>query len=89
MLIARERKVGNMRRASDNSAVAKRNLNHALAGNCTDPDCEIHMPSVIEDRGQRLTALAWFIAGAMAAQDSMEKHNVRAMGKLSKAVKEL
>ena len=77
------------RAKTDNAAVAKRNLNHALSGKCNDPDCEIHMPSVIEDRAQRLTALAWFIAGAMAAQDSMEKHNEKAMGNLAQAVKDL
>ena len=33
---------------------------------CRDPDCEIHRPEVIEDQAERLTALAWFYAGAEA-----------------------
>jgi hypothetical protein len=43
-----------------------RNLEHAREGLglCNDPDCEIHNPEVIEPTNERLTALAWFLAGA-------------------------
>jgi hypothetical protein len=64
-----------------NAGVAKRNFNHALAP-CHDPDCEIHHPSVIEERPARLTAMAWYLAGVMAAHDSMSAHNNHALGKL-------
>lgn len=47
-------------------AAGKKNLIHALADVCEDPDCEIHAPTVIEDEDQRLTALAWYYAGATA-----------------------
>lgn len=46
--------------------VARNNLEHSLANECKDPDCEIHVPSCIEDRAERLTALAWYYAGACA-----------------------
>jgi hypothetical protein len=47
-------------------AAGTRNLEHALANECKDPDCEIHVPSVIEDPNERATALAWYFAGACA-----------------------
>jgi hypothetical protein len=43
-----------------------RNLAHAGTA-CADPDCEIHHPEVIEDQGDRATALAWFHAGRRSA----------------------
>ena len=55
------------------SDVAKRNLDHAIENSCTDPDCEIHRPEVIEGDAERLTAKAWFYAGACALVDQMEK----------------
>lgn len=48
-------------------AAGKQNYEHVLRGECTDPDCELHNPAVIEDEDQRLTACAWFLAGARAA----------------------
>ena len=50
-------------------SAGERNLRHALGdfnGDtcCEDPECELHQPQVIEDENQRLTALAWFLAGA-------------------------
>ena len=39
------------------------NLAHAMTVHCTDPDCEIHHPEVIEFPESALTALAWFFAG--------------------------
>lgn len=44
----------------------KANFKHALRGieSCTDPDCEIHRPAVIEDEDYALTACAHFLAGA-------------------------
>lgn len=44
-----------------------RNLSHAGTV-CSDPDCEIHHPEVIEGHGERLTALAWFNAGLLARE---------------------
>jgi hypothetical protein len=44
------------------------NLNHVLDSMqrpCTDPDCELHHPEVIEEESERLTATAWFIAGIL------------------------
>lgn len=52
------------RRLSD---AGELNLAHAREGRCFDPDCEIHNPDVIEDDAERLTALAWFTAGAASA----------------------
>lgn len=45
-------------------AAGANNLQHALANDCTDPDCEIHVPTCIEGESQRLTAMSWFLAGA-------------------------
>lgn len=45
------------------------NLRHVLENTCTDPDCELHHPEMIEDKNERLTALAWFTAGAQHAVD--------------------
>ncbi len=45
---------------------ARRNLEHAIANACADPDCEIHHPDIIETESERLTAVAWFLAGALA-----------------------
>jgi hypothetical protein len=43
-----------------------RNLAHAGTA-CSDPDCEIHHPEVIESQAERATALAWFNAGKREA----------------------
>jgi hypothetical protein len=51
----------------DTMSVGENNLKHVLEGNCTDRDCELHRPAVIEDEEYRLTACAWFLAGAQAA----------------------
>jgi hypothetical protein len=40
------------------------NLRHVLTEECWDPDCELHHPEVIEMTAERLTALAWYLAGA-------------------------
>ena len=45
--------------------VSAQNLEHVLTGECHDPDCELHHPEVIEDPRERLTALAWYFAGAV------------------------
>jgi hypothetical protein len=55
-------------------AAGKNNLMHALSNDCHDPDCEIHNPEVIEDDNSRLTALAWFYAGAVAADPEVANH---------------
>lgn len=52
---------------------SQNNLEHALENSCTDPDCEIHHPEVIETSEERWTAKAWFYAGACALVDQMEK----------------
>jgi hypothetical protein len=44
--------------------ISARNLHHVLTEECHDPDCELHHPERIEDDRERLTALAWFLAGA-------------------------
>jgi hypothetical protein len=54
-------------RGGDTIGAGENNYNHVLNGNCTDPDCELHRPAVIEDENDRLTACAWFLAGAFAA----------------------
>lgn len=44
-------------------------LKHALSDDvCTDPDCEIHNPWVIETLSEAETALAWFYAGMVFGQ---------------------
>jgi len=42
------------------------NLEHVreFPADCGDPDCELHSPWVIEDESERLTAIAWYVAGA-------------------------
>lgn len=45
-------------------------LAHAAAP-CSDPDCEIHHPSVIEDDRERRMALAWYTAGALATLEAL------------------
>lgn len=53
-------------------AVHENNLRHALAGNCEDPDCEIHRPDVgIQEGTVTLTHLAFFVAGATMAADQI------------------
>lgn len=54
--------------------VGQNNLKHVLAGDCNDPDCEIHNPAVIEDESERLTACAWFLAGAAKAAYQAAEH---------------
>jgi hypothetical protein len=54
-------------KGGDNMAFGQQNYDHVLAGPCSDPDCELHHPAMIEDWDQRLTACAWFLAGAQAA----------------------
>ena len=53
---------------------AQRNLEHARhnSADCGDPDCEIHSPWVIEDEASRLTAIAWWIAGAKTTSSEIE-----------------
>lgn len=57
------------------------NLRHVLdQPDCTDPDCELHVPTVIEDRYRRFTAFAWFIAGAQltfGASPTTQHHVMR------------
>lgn len=48
-----------------------RNLIHA-SSDCSDPDCEIHHPEVIEDEGSRLTAMAWYEAGRRSEEARAE-----------------
>lgn len=57
------------------SKVSRMNLDHALANDCTDPDCEVHVPSCIEDDRERLTAMAWYYAGACALLDTINNSN--------------
>lgn len=52
--------------------VAQRNLEHAIANDCVDPDCEIHNPEVIESAPERYTAKAMFLAGALSLVWHME-----------------
>lgn len=40
-------------------AAGRENLLHAYSS-CSDPDCEIHHPEVIEDYDSRATAKAWY-----------------------------
>jgi hypothetical protein len=48
------------------------NLKHALAGDCRDPDCEIHHPDVgIQEGTVTLTDLAFFVSGATMAADQI------------------
>lgn len=43
------------------------NLQHAMANNCTDPDCEIHNPEVgREEETVDDTMLAFYLAGYFA-----------------------
>jgi hypothetical protein len=60
------------------------NLQHALMGICTDPDCEIHNPEVgIAEQTVTPTDLAFFVAGydagaaAMGDQYDSVKGNLR------------
>lgn len=52
--------------------VAKENLLHAYAS-CTDPDCELHHPEVIETYDERATAKAWFTIGMFELQERVEQ----------------
>lgn len=48
-------------------------IEHA-ATDCDDPDCEVHCPWMIENEGERDTAVAWYIAGmrrACALRDAL------------------
>lgn len=45
--------------------IAFANLGHAVS-RCTDPDCEIHHPEVIEDHIAAMNAMAWYEAGRRA-----------------------
>jgi hypothetical protein len=52
------------------------NLAHALAGICTDPDCEIHNPEVgYSEEVVSLTDLAFFYAGATTAVNLIANAN--------------
>jgi hypothetical protein len=62
------------RQGGDEMAAGMKNLQHALADVCTDPDCEIHAPTVIEDDNERLTALAWYYAGAVAMHHTIKPY---------------
>ena len=55
-------------------SVGGANLDHVLTTEvCVDPDCELHYPEVIETDSERLTALAWFFAGAQAMGKMLEQ----------------
>lgn len=56
------------------------NLDHVLQGNCAVPDCELHYPFAIEDEAQRLTAMAWFIAGGERMVELMQDHIAEIFG---------
>jgi len=45
---------------------------HAIGNVCTDPDCEVHNPELIEDPAFRAQAKAYFIAGMYAALAEMK-----------------
>lgn len=46
-------------------ATGESNIDHVLANNCTDPDCELHNPAVaVEEEVIGNTDLAFFYAGA-------------------------
>jgi hypothetical protein len=50
-----------------NPHVGDENLKHAIANNCTDPDCEIHHPEVgLEEETIDKTDLAFYLAGMFA-----------------------
>ena len=44
-------------------------LDHALANDCTDPDCELHNPEMADE--PRKSDLAFFYAGACAVAAMM------------------
>ena len=50
--------------------ILNENLRHAPE-DCTDPDCELHNPEVIETEAERLTMTAFFYAGALALIELM------------------
>ena len=50
--------------------IERQNLDHAIANNCTDPDCEIHHPEVgREETTVSDTNLAFYLAGFFAGQE--------------------
>lgn len=51
------------------------NLEHAIADKCSDPDCELHNPEVIEDGPARLTALAWYMCGVKELASRLDEIN--------------
>ena len=59
------------------AGMGKQNLAHAMNDECQDPDCEIHIPTNIEDDNSMLTALAWYLVGAKAMARMIENHRVR------------
>jgi hypothetical protein len=56
------------------TTAAENNLKHA-SETCIDPDCEIHHPGTIDFEAERLTAKAWFLAGALAYQRITESED--------------
>jgi len=44
---------------------------------CTDPDCEIHNPEVIESDEERYTSKAMFLAGAHAMLGALESDEIQ------------
>jgi hypothetical protein len=60
----------------DDRTVGQRNLEHVLEDSCTDPDCELHNPEVIETSEERWTAKAWFLAGSHAMLRALESEEI-------------
>lgn len=57
--------------------IPRENLNHALANDCTDPDCEIHHPEVgFEEGTVGLTEIAFWVAGFYAGADFVAQQAV-------------
>jgi len=50
---------------SNYTTAGEQALKHAIDQSCTDPNCKIHRPWVIEDLGEMATASAWYLAGVL------------------------
>jgi len=59
------------------SMQGRMNLTHAIHDKCEDPDCEIHIPSNIEDQNAMFTAMAWYFVGAQAMARMIARHRTR------------
>lgn len=53
-------------------AAGRNNLLHAYSM-CSDPDCELHNPEVIEDYDSRATAKAWYSLGMLELADNIQE----------------